>query len=190
MNRWQGDWNCKEREGSQRRQETVFVNAIIYRQVCLFSTRNKASSATHTHWSGKSLSPQWHGCCHLSKWCYILLDPQPSEVTLDGQGSRLSDQWAPRTPADVFRGLSKERISKIICDSTVRTWWLLVVLHVTVRGHLDEGKSSSTSTGFKGFSQVNRITYREQQQPITCGVNRQSDVILNVLFVVILPGKN
>lgn len=154
------------------------VIAIIYGQVCLFSTRTKASSTTDTHWSGKSLSPQWHRCCHLSKWCYILLDPQPIEVTLDSQGSRMSDQWAPHTPADVFRELRKHRVSTITCGLAVRTW-LLVVLQVTVSvpGPLDEGKSSSTSTGFKGFSQVSRITYREQQQSIMCSADRQSDVI-------------
>lgn len=145
------------------------VIAIIYRQVSLFSTRTEASRATDTHWSGKFLSPQWQRCCHLSKWCYILMDPQPIEVTLGSQGSRLSDQWAPHTP-DVFRGFRKRRISTIICGLPARTWWLLVVLQVTVSvpGPWDKGKSSSTSTGFKGFSQVSRITYGEQQQSIMC----------------------
>lgn len=70
---------------------------------CLRSITNKVSSSSDTHWSGKSLFPQHH-CCHLSGWCYILLDPQLIAVTLDSQ-RMVSDQWAPHTPADVLRGV-------------------------------------------------------------------------------------
>lgn len=166
MNRWQGDWNCKDQRG-----DDVIA---IYRQVCLFSHQDW-SVEHHRH------SLKWNVvvstvASRLSPVKVMLYPVGSSTNWSDTRQSGEQDEWSVGSTytCRCVQRTQKNGISMIICGSAVLTWRLLLVLQVTVSapGPLDEGKSSSTSTGFKGFPQVSRITCGEQHQSIMCRVDR------------------